>query len=222
MLALTHLGGFGFIDAPVFTWENDAVAHTNSPSWEVDLGPPGKKQIIMMIGRYDGGVSDQFTESATFNGSAMTNRRFSGYGDGSTRTIGVGIYTYDTTEGGAATIASPISGFTGTMDSHWATVLVVRGYSTTPVEALATFTGDGGRNGDSIAIDTVGANLVVVAGATIASDPGVLTGSDTEVTTHNVTRVCLGYVLNPGSSAARVYDFSGATDAIVCASFALA
>jgi hypothetical protein len=220
MLRVNQLSGFGGTAAPALLVATGATTNTSSPSFSVDLGPPGVKQVICAFAATDtnGGLPWTWT-TGSVGGEAFTYVVGSGEetaGNGSTYTGGATIRALQTSLSGVQTVSIGISGI-GVMDATAMLALVVRGFSTTPIAY------DGGANqgvseGNDFTISTVGARLVIGATAA-ASAPGSFQGPGSEVTAYATGDFSLGYDLSPAGGAADVYSFSGGKYVIAGASF---
>ena len=147
--------------------------NTNTPTFSVDLGAAGTKQVIVAFAMRDAAISDGFTVSATLDGDAMTELQDDGLFDGVNTTIAASLYVIETTKGGVLNIVATVAGFTGTLDRCSAAVFVATGLNPTPIDTLSDSSALGGYE---LALDTTGATLVVVAGSRFSGTVGLSGG----------------------------------------------
>lgn len=218
MLRINQLSGFGGQAAPGLLIATGSSPNTNNPSFTVDLGPPGIKQVLVVFASADtGNPNDPWTYgTGTVGGESFTYVVGSGEetaGNGSNYTGGVTIRALETSLSGIQTVVMPIVGFAGVMNETDMLALVVRGFSVTPIGY------DGGANqgestGNNFTISTVGARIVI-GGAAANGGPGNLQGPGSEVTALAIGSRSLGYDLAPAGGAADVYSFSDANKYVI-------
>ncbi len=224
MLGLTHLSGFGVGGAQGFRVITQSKANTSYPTFTVDLGPPGLKQVFIVVAVHDVNGSDPWTFSTgTLDGDALTAIIGSGQevaGNGLNWSAGATIRAIETTKGGEVDIAIQAVSFVSNWDVVEMMAIITTGMSITPI---ATDSGDsqGSSNGANFTIDTSGASLVLGAGVGSAggSIPGAMTGPGNEVTPVSGARVSIGYDRSPAGGATDTYDFAAATYVIAGAAF---
>lgn len=222
MLSVNQLSGFGGgLVIPGLLVSTGSSPNTDNPTFTVDLGPPGVKQVLCVFVSSDEDGSDPWDWSTgSVGGEAFTYVVAAGAekaGNGSSFTGGATIRTLETELSGPQTVAISISGFSGTMTNNRMLALVVRGYNATPIAY------DGGDDiagdGNDFTISTVGARLVI-GGAAFGGSPGNLQGPGSgEVTPLTGAQYALGYDLVPAGTAGNVYSFSGGSYVIAGASF---
>lgn len=221
MLRVNQLAGFGGQANPGVIVGTGSSPSTNNPTFSLDLGPPGIKQVLAVFACSDGLGSDPWDwGTGTVGGESFTYVVGSGRenaGNGSTFTGGVTVRALQTSLSGIQTVAMPITGFSGTMTNNRMLALVVRGFNTTPI-GYDGGTNEGASNGNNFTISTVGAR-VVIGGASASSAPGDLQGPGSEVTAFTSSNLALGYDLAPTGGAADVYSFTGTKYVIAGASF---
>jgi hypothetical protein len=221
MLRVNQLSGFGPQSAFRPSVQTGSDTNTNSPSFSIDLGGDGVKQVICVLACQDNVGSDPWDfGTGTVGGESFTYAIASGEenaGNGTDFTAGVTIRAIQTSLTGTQTVTIPIVGFTGVMTNNRFMVIVARGISTTPISQDS---GDNetGANGDNFTISTVGAKIVV-GGCVGETAPGVMTGPGNPITAVEGTFPSIGYDLSPAGGAADVYSFAGGKYVIAGASF---
>lgn len=222
MLRVNQLSGFGSgIAAPSLLIASGTASTTNNPSLSVDLGPSGVKQVLVAFACRGNQGNDPWAWGTGSVGGEAFTYEVPGLeetaGNGSTLTGGATIRSRETTLSGPQTVTIPINGYASSMTETAMLVLVVRGFSATPI-AYDGGDNETGSNGDDFTISTVGARIVI-GGAAAASAPGNFQGPGTEVTEVAGTNVSVGYDLLPAGGASDVYSFTGGKYIIAGASF---
>ncbi len=221
MLKVNQLSGFGGAAGGEMLIATGTASNTSSPSFTVNLGPPGIKQVICAFACQDTSGNDPWTwDTGSVGGEAFTYATPAGQevaGDGVAFPVGftggATVRALQTSLGGNQSIAISMSTFSAAMDSTVMLAIVVRGYSATP---LAADSGDseGGSDGDNFTISTVGARLVI--GAAVATGAaGSFQGPGSEVTAYSSGNLALGYDLTPAGGGADVYSFTGASKYVI-------
>lgn len=225
MLRVNHLSGFGgaAFGGPDMTIYTGTASNTNSPSWTINLGPPGPKQVMVAFAAYDDVGTDPWTwGTGSVGGEAFTYVVGSGEesaGTGATSTGGSTIRTLQTSLSGDQALAMSIDAFGGTMNDIRYLAFVTRGFSSTPISY------DGGDNqiafpsGRDCILNTAGARFVIVASSAFLSAPGNLQGPGTEVTEGTGSNTAVGYDLSPAGGGTDTYTFTGTTYTIAGAAF---
>lgn len=220
MLRVNQLSGFGGIGFGMLV-STGSSAGTNTPSFTVDLGPAGLKQVICAFASIDTDGSTPWTYGTGAVGAEAFTYVVPGgeetAGNGGAFTGGATVRALQTTLGGSQTISMSISGFVLPMDMTRMLCIVIRGVSTTPISY------DGGSNqpapdGDNFTISTVGARLVIGATAA-ATAPGNFQGPGNAVTVYTDSNIAFGYDLAPAGTTGNVYSFTGGKYSISGASF---
>lgn len=221
MLRVNQFSGFGGSASPGMLIYTSTTGATNSPSFTINLGPPGVKQVICAFATTDNVEGNDSWQWGTgsVGGEAFTYAVGSGQesaGDGASYTSGTTIRALQTNLIGEQTVSIPINLFLGTMNSTGMLAFVVRGFSATPI-AYDGGNSQGGSAGDNFTINTAGARLVI--GAATGSSPGNMQGPGSEVTTLSNSVMSLGYDLSPAGGGSDVYSFTGGKYGISGASF---
>lgn len=220
MLRVNQLSGFGGTP-PDMLIASAQSANTDTPSFLVNLGPPGLKQVICAFASHDVYGNDPWSWGIGAVGGEPFTFVIPGgdenAGNGGALTAGATIRSLQTSLGGEQAITCPIVGFSGIMDTIAMLAFVVRGFNPTPI---SYDNGDNqtGATGNNVSLNTVGARLVLVA-AGAASAPGSLQGPGSEITEIAASRVSIGYDLLPAGGAADVYSFTGGKYVIAGAAF---
>lgn len=222
MLRVNQLTGFGGQAGAGLLIATGADPNTNSPTYTLDLGPPGVKQVMCCFVCSDNVGADLWSwGTGTVGGESFTYVTPGGEenaGNGSSFTGGATIRALQTSLYGSQTVTIPISGFSGTMTNNRMLAIVGRGFSATPI-SVDNGDNEGASNGNNFTINTVGARLVI-GGAVATTTPGNLQGPGSgEVTPVSGTELAFGYDLAPAGGAADVYSFTGAKYVIAGASF---
>ncbi len=221
MLRVNQLSGFGGSPNPYPIINTGSDPNTNNPSYTIDLGPPGVKQVLAVFVCSDTVGSDPWDwGTGTVGGESFTYVVGSGRenaGTGTSFTGGATIRALQTSLSGLQTLVMPISGFSGTMTNNRMMAIVVRGFSTTPI-GYDGGTNEGASNGNNFTISTVGARLVI-GGTAASSSPGDLQGPGSEVTEFTSTNLAFGYDPAPAGGGSDVYSFTGTKYVIAGASF---
>lgn len=222
MLRVNQLSGFGGGAQVGLLVSNGFDSNTNTPSFTVDLGPPGLKQVVAVFACNDISGNDPWDWGTGSVGgvpfSYVVPAGEETAGNGSNFTGGVTIRAVETVLGGEQTVQIPIVGFVATMTNIRMMALVLRGLSSvTPISY------DGGHNqgasdGNNFTISTVGARLVV-GGAVAKSAPGNLQGPGSPHTEVSSSLISFGYDLSPAGTAGNVYSFTGSKYGIAGAAF---
>jgi hypothetical protein len=219
MLRVNQLSGFGGSVIPALIVSSGTDTNTDSPTFTVDLGPPGVKQVLAVFGAADPDGSDPWDwGTGDVGGESFTYVVASGRenaGNGSTITRGVTIRALETSLSGLQTVSMPIVGFSGTMDHTSMLALVVRGYSTTPI-GYDGGTNQGGSDGDNFTISTVGARIVIGGVAYASGAGGGMTGPGSGIVdVIGANDIWLSYDLAPAGTTGNVYSFSGGQDYVI-------
>jgi hypothetical protein len=221
MLRVNQLSGFGGSPNPYPIINIGTSPNTNNPSYTIDLGPPGVKQVMAVFACSDSEGSDPwFWDTGTVGGENFTYvvpGNDVQAGTGTSFTGGATIRSLETSLSGIQTVTIPILSFIGTMTNNRMLAFVVRGFNATPISV------DFGENevagdGNNFTLNTVGARLVI-GGASASTSPGDLQGPGSEVTAFTSTNLAFGYDLAPAGGASDVYSFTGAKYVIAGASF---
>lgn len=217
MLRVNQLSGFGGQSFAGVLVSTGSDSNTNNPSFTVDLGPPGVKQVLCAFACNDVSGSTVWTwGTGSVGGEAFTyvragNRENSG--DGGVFTGGATVRALSTSLSGLQTATISMS-WGAVMNSTIMLALVVRGVNPTAIDY------DGGDNqagsgpGNDFTISTAGARVVIGAAAS-SGGPGNFQGPGTEVTALASGALSVGYDLAPTGGAADVYSFSGASKYVI-------
>lgn len=221
MLGVNQLTGFGGgIGGPSFAATTGLSSNTNSPSFSVDLGPPGPKQVICAFCNNDGSGNDPWDwGTGDVGGEAFTYVVSSGsytVGNGSGYTGGVTIRALQTNLYGVQTISIPIQNFGFTIDATRMLACVTRGFNATPI-AIAASQNSGASTG-AISLNTAGARLVLV-GASSTGTAGNITGPGSPVTAVASGALSLGYDLSPAGGGTDAYATVSARNILAGAAF---
>jgi hypothetical protein len=219
MLRVNQLSGFGGAVVPSLIVSSGTDTDTNSPTFTVDLGPPGVKQVLAVFGARDTDGSDAWTwGTGTVGGESFTYIVASGRenaGNGSTFTRGITVRAMETSLSGLQTVSMPIVGFGSTMDNTAMLALVVRGVSTTPI-GYDGGTNQGGSNGDNFTISTVGARIVIGGMGYASGAGGGMTGPGSGIVdVIGANDLFLSYDIAPAGTSGNVYSFSGSDKYVV-------
>lgn len=223
MLRVNQLSGFGgAFGGPEIVIFDGTASNTNSPSWTINLGPPGPKQVMVAFACFDTVGNDPWDWATGSIGAdaftyAPTDTRA---GDGASATGGATIRTVQTFLSGDQTLAIQINNFGGTMNSYRFLAFVTRGFSPTPISFDAGQNQDAFPEGRDCTLNTSGARLVIVCAEAHLTAPGNLQGPGSEVTVGTGSNTAVGYDLAPAGGASDVYTFSGTTYVIAGAAFA--
>lgn len=219
MLRMNQLSGFGG-QGPSLLVRTASALNTDAPTFEIDLGPPGLKQVFIGVACYDVSGNDAWDWTVgTLGGEPLTqNTPPTSYnaGNGSNVTQGATIRSIQTHLGGVQTLSIGAAGFAGIMNEWEVMAIVTRGLGVTEISK------DGGNNqvaatGNDVTLNTAGARIVIVVAG--ALNPGTLSGPGTEVTVVSTSRAGIGYDMNPAGGASDVYQFSGGKYVIAGAAF---
>lgn len=221
MLRVNQLSGFGGGGLVPMIINTGSSPNSNNPSYTIDLGPPGVKQVLAVFVCSDPVGSDPWSwGTGTVGGESFTYVVPGGEenaGNGSNFTGGATIRALQTSLSGLQTMTIPVSGFSGTMTNNRMMAIVVRGFSTTPID-VDNGDNEGASNGNNFTISTVGARLVI-GGTSASSSPGNLQGPGSEVTEFTSTNLAFGYDPAPAGGGSDVYSFTGTKYVIAGASF---
>jgi hypothetical protein len=219
MLRVNQLSGFGGSVIPALIVSSGTDTGTDSPTFTIDLGPPGIKQVLAVFGASDNDGSDPWDwGTGTVGGESFTYTVAGGReqaGNGTTVTRGITIRALETSLSGVQTVSMPIVGFSGTMNATSMLALVVRGFSTTPIAY------DGGENevtgdGDNFTISTVGARIVIGGMAYSSGVGGGMTGPGSGIVdVIGANDLFLSYDTAPAGGGSNVYSFSGSNKYVV-------
>jgi hypothetical protein len=220
MLRVNQLAGFGGA-ASTISISSGTDLSSNNPSFTVDLGSAGPKQVLCAFACFDGVGDNPWTwGTGTVGGESFSYVVGSGEesaGNGSNFTGGATIRAIETSLGGSQTITIPIVGYSaGAMDTVMLAV-VLRGVSVTPL-SYDGGSSQGSSDGDDLTLNTSGARIVIAA-TSAATAPGNFQGPGTETTLLSGSNLALGYDLSPAGGGSDVYSFSGGKYTITGAAF---
>ena len=222
MLRVNQLSGFGGQANSGITITTGAASNTNTPSFTVDLGPPGPKQVLCAFACHDTAGSVPWTwGTGSVGGEAFTYVKAGtqeNAGNGGAFTGGATVRALTTSLGGTQTVSISMT-WGGTMNATAMLAIVVRGVSPTALSYDGGNYQSGVGPGNDVTLNTAGARIVICAAAALASPPGSFQGPGVEVTAYTSGNISLGYDLGPAGGASDTYSFAGGKYVISGAAF---